>query len=196
MTRILHGLESLAKPWKAPSAILLAMLGINRLILAGAFPNHGKPVLSWGASLSRFGIEIITVFFLAGGLAVCLLLALKIFNRASNESQSFQELVRLGLRAQTPYLFAGPAAIVIIRAGQWFGAESWTRLSQFLNGGLIIATFFTLYTLLRQRFGHLSELSILALTFSPYLVLTGFIIAGLLSFFFLIAAIVAAIILS
>ncbi len=175
---------------------MLVLLGLNRLVLAGAFSNHGKTPVHWSAGLGRFGWETLNAFFLAGFLAFCVTAMLKILKIVPGEPGAFGEMMRLGLRAQSPYFFAGPAAIAIIRASQWLGGDSLIRLSQLVSGALPIATFFTLYALLRKRYATLGELSILTLTLSPCLILIGAVFAGLAALFMMIAAIIVAVLLS
>jgi len=164
--------------------------------MEGALGTQRTYPFNWSKSLAYFGKELLTAFFLAGFFAICLAAMLKLLRKIPGSPSSVGELLRLALRAQSPYLLAGPAAIVIISLSQWVGAENVLRLGKLLASALPLAMLFILYALLKKRFSEFNELTIVALTLSPYLLLVGAVFAGLLSFFLLIAAILVIVLLT
>lgn len=191
MDRILKPFESLSKPWQGPAWLLLVLIAINRLLLDNAFGLPGKKAWLRGAWL--FGSQVLTTFFLSLFLALCIFAMLKILRRKVRRPPPIEELIQMGLAAQSPYLLAAPIMAIVMAAIGLLGLSNGTSVGLSLRVLFSFAVFPVLYVIVRRRFPGIGELSVLSLVLSPYLLLVGAVFAGLLAIFlFLAAAIVTA----
>ncbi|MBI4063270.1 MAG: hypothetical protein HY401_03095 [Elusimicrobia bacterium] len=181
----------MSKPWQGPAWLLLVLIAINRLLLDNAFGLPGKKAWLRGAWL--FGSQVLTTFFLSLFLALCIFAMLKILRRKVRRPPPIEELIQMGLAAQSPYLLAAPIMAIVMAAIGLLGLSNGTSVGLSLRVLFSFAVFPVLYVIVRRRFPGIGELSVLSLVLSPYLLLVGAVFAGLLAIFlFLAAAIVTA----
>ena len=187
-------LKNLAKPWELRPFLLLLLLGLNRIIFRSVFQMEDKPVALTNA-IPSFTRECFYAVLIAAVLALSIAIMLKISTNATTRHAPFSDLFFLGLKAQSFYLLAAPFALITLSLSNYFNPSLVYDISKFLKGLFPLSIFITLFFVLKQEFQNLSEIRLLGLVFSPYLLFVGFLVTSLIALAALVILIIVAAIL-
>ncbi|GEM_PF-4041058 len=182
-------LRRFAKPWQLPPFLFVLLLGLNRLIFKSAFKLEDKPV-SLMNLVPGFTGECLFAFLIAAVLAISIVVMLKMFPGATGARLPFADILLLGLKSQSFYLLAAPIALAVLSLNNYFNPSLVYDICKFLKGLFPLSIFIALFFLLKQEFKNLSEIRLLGLVLSPYLLFVGFLVAGLAAIVALIALVV------
>ncbi|MBI4370367.1 MAG: hypothetical protein HY547_09080 [Elusimicrobia bacterium] len=185
-------LASLGRPWQAPQWALLTLIGLNRFIMEQALGLHAAGEVFRVQSLWRLAQLIFGSYILAFMMALCMTVTSRILRMARMEDILFNEFLPLSITAQSGYLLAAPLSLVIMGAGEFFGAAGRVALmGRALAAVLALSIPPVLFVAIRRRIPQVSESAAMTLTLAPFLFFLGFIFTGVGALIFLIAAAVS-----
>lgn len=181
----------IGRPWEGPVWLLFVLLSVNRLFLLDEPGIKADWARGWQGLLYILAAAL-QVFIIAGGMAVCMKMMMKLFRyKRPQKPANMPELFNISLKAQSPYLAAAPLVLAIAAASHFLDPDKAQMLARATQGILALSMLAVLFFTLRTRFPEFSDGGALALILSPYLISAFLVLATMIIFLTGIALMIA-----